>query len=135
MCTFSMDVVCSQHDWQVSCVAQIFTVLGPLFPEVVDLTLGYSGQFSFLEWHREADRSQWRTLLGSFHNVKTLVINGSLAKELSRSLRPAVGESSVDILPELEKLDYYTWGPSDTFSSFIDARLLEGRPVMLVVHR
>lgn len=136
-CTFSMDVVCSHHDWQVSSVAQIFTVLGPLIPEVVDLTLGYSGQLSFLEWDREADRTEWRTLLGSFRNVTTLrLFNGGLAEELSRSLRPADGESSVDILPKLKIFDYFTWGAtSDTFSSFIDARLLAGHPVILAVHR
>jgi len=92
-----MHVVCRHLDWQVSCVTQIFTVPGPLFPEVVDLTFGYGPHVSSPEWHHEADRTPWRALLGSLHNVETLLFHEGLIKELSRSLRPADGESSVEI--------------------------------------
>jgi hypothetical protein len=36
---FSVDVTCGHLDWQVSSVAQIFSVLAPLFSTVLDLTL------------------------------------------------------------------------------------------------
>ena len=111
-------------------MAQIFTVLSPVFSEVVDLTLGYSEHLSSPEWHYEADRAQWRDLLRSFHNVKSLFVPEGLTRELSRSLRPAEGESSVDVLPELKELKCSTY--SDAFSLFVDARQLAGRPVTLV---
>ena len=133
MYSLNMHVFCRHLDWQVSSVAQIFTALSPVLSDVVDLTLGYSEHVSSSEWHYEADRTQWRDLLGSFQNVKTLSVPQGLTTELSRSLRPANGESSVDLLPELKKLEYFTYGaPSDAFSSFVEARQIAGRPVTLV---
>jgi len=133
MYALDMHIFCRHLDWQVSSVAQIFTVLSPVFSEVADLTLGYSEHVSSPEWHHEADRTQWRNLLRSFHNVRTLLVDDGLTRELSRSLRPADGESSVDLLPDLKELEYSTYRTaSDAFSSFIDARQLAGRPVTLV---
>ena len=128
-----LHIFCRHLDWQVSSVAQIFTVLSPVFSEVVDLTLGYFEHVSSPEWHYEADRTQWRDLLRSFHSVKTLIVYSPLTRELSRSLRPADGESPVDLLPDLKELEYFKYSSaSDSFSSFIDARQLAGRPVTLV---
>jgi len=133
MYALNMHVFCRHLDWQVSSVAQIFTVLSPVFSEVVDFTLVYSEHPSSPEWHYEADRAQWRDLLRSFSNVKTLFVPEGLTRELSRSLRPADGESPVDLLPDLKELEYSTYrSTSDVFSSFIDARQLAGRPVTLV---
>ena len=118
---------------------QIFTVLSPVFSEVVDLTLGYSEHVSSPEWHYEADRTQWRNLLRSSHSVKTLLVDEGLTtvtRKLSRSLRPAEGESPVESLPDLKELKYSTYrSASDAFSSFIDAPQLAGRPVTLVRRR
>lgn len=130
--TLSIHVFCRHLDWQVSSMEQIFTVLSPVFSEVVELALYYRKLVSSPEWHYEADRTQWRNFLRSFLNVKTLYVDKDLTGDLSRSLRPADGEPSVDLLPELKELKCSTDSHGDAFSSFIDARQLAGRPVTLV---
>jgi hypothetical protein len=135
MYALNIHIFCRNFDWQVSSVSQIFTALSPVFSDVVDLTLGYSEHVSTPEWQYETDRTQWRDLLRSFHNVKTLSVPQGLTRELSRSLRPANGESSVDLLPELNELEYFTYrAPNDAFSSFVEARQIAGRPVTLIPH-
>ena len=133
MYAVNMHIFCGYPNWQVSSVARIFTALSPALSDVVDLTLGYSEHVSSSEWPHETDRTRWRALLRSFHNVKTLLVYEGLTRELSRSLRPVVGESCVDLLRELKELEYFTyWPASDAFSSFVKARQLAGFPVTLM---
>jgi hypothetical protein len=85
------------------------------------------------EWNNEADRTQWRSLLGSFGNVKILSVNHRLVEQLSRALQPGEGESPTELLPELQELSYLTEAASDNpFTEFIDARQKAGRPVTVV---
>jgi hypothetical protein len=81
----------------------------------------------------EHNKVEWRKLLGSFSNVKTLHVSDGLVKELSRSLQLDDGELALDLLPELQELTYS--GSEDTgdeFASFIDARQTAGLPVTAV---
>jgi hypothetical protein len=85
------------------------------------------------EEHNEVDCTEWRQLLRSFSNVKTLRVDDGLVKELSRTLRLDDGEHPLELLPELQELTYPGSGDTgDTFTSFIDARQNAGRPVSLV---
>jgi len=101
---------------------------------VEDLTLEYWGRNMSLEWDNEADGTQWRDLLRSFSNVKTLQMDSGLVDQLSRSLQPDDGESLVELLPELKELSYPSLPLPDTspFTPFIDARRIAGCPVTLV---
>jgi hypothetical protein len=81
------------------------------------------------------DRIEWRTLLRSFGNVKTIHIEDGLVEELSRCLRLEDGEPPLELLPELQQLTYSGGGDAgDEFTSFIDARQNAGRPVVLDHH-
>jgi hypothetical protein len=53
-------------DWEVASAAQVFRMLGTVFPAVENLTFEYaSDRFSISsEWNNEADRTQRRKLLG-----------------------------------------------------------------------
>ena len=85
--------------------------------------------------HNEVDRTQWRSLLRSFNNVKTLRIGDGLVEGLSRSLQLDDGEHALELLPELQELTYTGSGDTgDAFTPFIDARQNAGRPVILVRH-
>ena len=88
----------------------------------------------------DVDRSEWRRLLRSFSDVKTLRVNGRLVKELSSCLRLDDGELPLELLPKLQGLTY--WGPilrgghaRDAFTSFADTRQKAGRPVTLIRRR
>jgi hypothetical protein len=127
-------VLCPHHDWQVYSAAQIIGVLGPLFPSVVNLTLTCGERTLPSEWHTDdADSTQWREVLKSFNNVRTLHVPEGLIKELSGSLQMHDGESPMELLPELEELRCNTGrGPSNAFVPFLDLRRNAGRPFVLV---
>ena len=126
-------VPCWHLDWQVSSVAQIFNPLSQILSTVEHLTLEHTVHSRSSEEHNEVDRTEWRKLLRSFSNVKTLHIDDGLVKELSRSLRLDDGEAPLELLPELQELTYSGSGNGgDVFTSFIDARQNAGCPVALM---
>ena len=123
-------VNCGHLDWQVSSMAQIFKVLGPVFSAVEHLTFEH---WEHTEEHNEVDRIEWRKLLSSFRNVKTLHIATGLVEELSRCLQPDEGELYLELLPELQELTYSENGDAgNAFTSFINARQDAGRTLTLV---
>jgi len=123
-------------DGEVAFAAQVLHVIRPVLSEVVHLTLEYQKVgtiFGMTQGHSQPDHTSWREVLGAFGNVKTLSMHNDLVGEVSRSLRLDGGESSVDLLPELNKLECYGSGDTcDAFTPFIDARKNAGRPLILV---
>ena len=133
--SFFVMVDCWHLDWQVSSVAQISNVLSQVFSAVERLSLEHKVHSQSSEEHNHIDRIQWRNLLRSFGNVKTLRVEDGLVEELSRCLRLEDGELPLELLPELQELIYSGSGDAgDEFTSFIDARLIAGRPVSLVLY-
>ena len=131
---FGIRIECWPLDWQVSSMVQISNALSQVFSMVEHITLGRDSHDSQpSEEQNDVDRIEWRKLLGSFSNVKTLRIGNELVEELSRCLRLEDGELPLGLLPELQELRYFE-GPDngDAFTSFIDARQIAGRPVTLV---
>jgi hypothetical protein len=132
---FGVRVDCWHLDWQVSSVAQISNALGQVFSAVEHLTLGHQVHGRSSEEHDDVDRIEWRKLLRSFSNVKTLRVDHGLVEELSRCLRLEDGELPLELLPELQELTYLGSGDAvDAFTSFIDSRQNAGHPVTLVRH-
>jgi len=130
---FSMNVDCWHLDWQVSFVAQIFNALSQIFSEVEHLTLAHQVHSQSSKEHNEVELTDWRKLLRSFSNVKTLDIEDGLVGELSRCLRLEDGKHPLELLPELQELAYSGSGNAeDAFTSFIDARRNAGRLVTLI---
>jgi hypothetical protein len=100
---------------------------------VEHLALEHRAHSRSSEEHNEADRTEWRKLLGSFRNVKALRVAEGLVKELSRCLQSVGEELPLELLPELQELMYFGSGnTSDGFASFIDARRDAGHPITLV---
>jgi hypothetical protein len=130
--TFFVSVDCWGLDWQVSSVAQISNVFREVFSAVERLTLLHEVHGQTSEEHNDVDRVQWRNLLRSFGNVKTLRVGEGLVEELSRCLRLEDGELPLELLPELQELTCSgSRDAGDGFNSFIDARQNSGRPVTL----
>jgi len=87
------------------------------------------------EWHTDANITQWCEVLRSFNNVKTLHVPNGLTKGLSGSLavHDGLGESPMELLPELEELRYDASGSVGwAFEQFLDVRRKGGRPFTLV---
>jgi hypothetical protein len=130
MHALAINVFCRDLDWQVSSVAQISNLLSLMFSTVENLALGHEEHSRSSEEHNVVQRIEWRRLLRSFSNVKTLRIAKGLVGELSRCLQLEDGELPLGLLPELQELTYT--GSANTFTSFTDARQNAGRPVALV---
>ena len=131
--SFSINVDCWHLDWQVFSVAQIFNAFSQMFTTVEHLTLEREEHSQSSEEHNEVDRAEWRKLLRSFRNVKTLLIEDGLVEELSRCLRLEDGENPLELLPELQELRCTRSDDADdTFTSFINARQNAGRPITLI---
>jgi hypothetical protein len=133
---FLTEVHCGLLTPQVVSIIQILTALGTAFSNVENLTVEYSGGLSGL-YCRQPARPQWRELWRPFRNVKVLSVPKDFIWVFAHSLQPAVGESPMDLLPELKKLLY----PADSdkadgnpFGAFSDARQSAGHPFTLVRH-
>ena len=134
--TFSMNVDCWHLDWQVSSVAQIFNALSQRFSAVEHLTLTHHIHSLSSEEHNEVERTEWRKLLRSFSNVKTLCVHRGFVGEISRCLLSENGEHPLELLPELQELTYSGSGNAgDVFTPFINARQNAGRPIALIKSR
>ena len=131
--TLSIGLGGKHLDWQVVSAAQVFPELKTLFSVMEHLFLNFNRRGMSSEWNRQADRSHWGELLGSFGKVKTLFVGDRLVKQVSRALQPGEGESPTELLPELQELSYPKRGASRAssraFTLFIDARQEAGRPV------
>ncbi len=128
-----LNVDCSHLNLQVSSVAQIFDALNQIFSPVEHLTLEHKVHSQSSEEHNEVDRTEWRKLLRSFSNVRTLSVEGGLVKELARCLRLDDGEPSLELLPELQELTCFGSGDTgEALTSFVQARQNAGRPVTLI---
>jgi hypothetical protein len=128
-----IQVTCRYLDRQVSSVAHIFNTFGKVFTAVEHLILKRTSRPSRV--YNEADRTEWRKIITSFSNVKTLYVNDKLIRELSRCLRFDGGEDPLELLPELQELTYSGHGhagDSDAFALFIDTRQNAGRPVTVI---
>ncbi|KAI0276390.1 hypothetical protein BGY98DRAFT_707370 [Russula aff. rugulosa BPL654] len=133
MAAFSINVDCWHLDWQVSSVAQIFNSLSQIFSAVEHLTLSHKVHSQSSEEHNEVDCTEWRRLLRSFSNIKTLRVHRRLVGELSRCLRWDDAYHPLGLLPELQELTYSgSRSAGAGFTSFIDARRNAGRPVTLI---
>jgi hypothetical protein len=129
---FGLSVDSWHLDWQVSSVAQISNVLSQVFSAVEHLTLKHEVHTQSSEGHYEVDRIEWRKLLRSFTNLKTLDVDHGLEGYLSRCLQLEDGELPLDLLPELQELAYSgSRDAGDAFTSFIDSRQNAGRPITL----
>jgi hypothetical protein len=131
-----VNVGCKHFDWQVASAAQVLNTLKSVFSSVEHLILEYERYAMSSEWHNEADHAQWRNLLGSFSNVKMLLVDAGLIGDLSRSLQLVDGEPSpVELLPELKEISYSAVDDVDeVFAPFIDVRQKAGHPVTLLRH-
>jgi len=119
-----------QHLGLVESTAQLF-MLGSIFLTVEHLTLNYEGREGSKIHYHNRDLTQWRNLLKSLRNVKTLRVGPSLVDELSRILQ-LVEESLMEILPGLKELSFPRSVNDGAFTTFAEARCIAGRPITLV---
>jgi hypothetical protein len=119
MYAFSISIYCWHLDWQVSSMAQIFDSLSQISSAVDYLALEHRVHSRSSIEHYEVDGTEWRKLLRSFRNVKTLRIDHGLSGELSRSLQWDGGELPLELLPASELQELKFLGSGDLTRKFL----------------
>ena len=141
--TYALSMVIIGHggeDWPLSSTAQMLDVLGPVFSEVMHLSVGICDKnhmlWSGLPRFNQVDRAQWRDILRSINNVKKLYVEDGLIKEIAYALKVRDGEPTMEVLPDLKELicgaRFDADHLFDTFAAFIEARQHAGHPVALI---
>ena len=137
----SLRVNCVPLDWQIDSATQVCGALGNVLSVVEDLTLDLEMDGMPSDWENTIDDnvdklgvSQWHELLRQFLGVKKLHIGSSLTLELSEALGSVVGESVLELLPELEELEVHLEADRarKAFSEFVENRQSVGHPVCLL---
>ncbi|KAI9456029.1 hypothetical protein BJY52DRAFT_1384085 [Lactarius psammicola] len=128
--SFSLRVMCNVFDRQVDCAAQICSALRPALSSVEQLTL-VDGEWMPTNWQdSDIDSAMWRKLLRPFIGTKRLHICRVLLWEIAYALQ--LGDAGLDpgLLPGLQELapDISARDTDNSFTSFIDARQVAGRP-------
>jgi len=98
---------------------------GAVFSGVLDFTLDHGGHTSSLGQHGEAGNTEWRNLLRSFNNVRTLRVHGGVVGDLFRPLRwngePLLPEPKEVVCPGGDHA-------GDALIAFINARQVASQP-------
>jgi hypothetical protein len=129
-----LEIRCGRLDWQVASAVQLFGTLSPVLSVVEQVEFSYQKHCQSLasESHNDVDRRQWRELLRPFTNAKTIHVQGDLVSQIFRSLPSDDGESSLELLPNLEEIGHSGGSDGlDAFTTFINERHVAGHPVTL----
>jgi hypothetical protein len=129
--TFAIQISSKYLDWQVASATQIFSRMGTALSAVKYLRLEFQRSYTLLDANDEADCTQWRSLLGTFSNVRTFRVNVDYLGQISRALQVDNGELPLELFPNLRKLEYSARA-GNPFSTFADAHMKAGLPVTLV---
>jgi len=131
--SFFMCIYCGYFESPLPSVAQIFNSLGQRFSMVEHLALEYKSRGRLIDYRDEAC-AEWRGLLRSFSNVKTLRIDYGLVEAFSRCLRLRDEEQPLWLLPNLQLFTYFGSTNADdvALNSFVDARRIAGSPITLI---
>jgi hypothetical protein len=133
---FGLHISCKQFDWQIGSAVQVFGELRPMLSIVEELTLGFGEERIQTEWEDNAvEGMMWHELLLPFSGVKKLRVGNSLVPELSSALELDDAGLALELLPELEKIEVQLEdeGAYNRFASFVDARRVANRPVLLLL--
>ena len=133
--TLSVRVNCEPLDWQMETALQVCRALGKVVSTLEVLSLDLDVDAMPSDWENMLDDMLWHELLLPFTGAKRLYIGSSLTLELSRTLESVIGDSVMDLLPELQELEVTVRMDQATnlYSMFLNTRESLGRPVHLLV--
>jgi hypothetical protein len=128
-----LEISCSQSDWQLSSVAQIYSSVLP--QALIDTTehLYIGDDFLPPHWKDDIEDNQWLEVLHPFTSVKNLHVSQKLTPSIAPALQELAGERVIEVLPALQSLfleELHPSGPiQKAIGKFIAARQLTDHPV------
>jgi hypothetical protein len=132
----TLGISCSQSDWQLSSMAQVFAssfprALIPMLEHLYILSGVIQGQF----WQDDLENNQWLELFHPFSTVKKLYLSERFIPHIALTLQELVGERVSEVLPNLQSIvleDFqYPGFVPESMRQFIAARQLSSHPIII----
>lgn len=130
---FSLRILCTTLDWQLSSMAQVCTSSLPPFSTLECLDIQVREGFSSPNWYQDLEDIQWLELLRPFTALKDLYLVGNLATLVAPALQELAGEGGTEVLPVLQNIFIEELGSStltqEAIAQFVTARELSDHPI------
>ena len=95
-------IPCSELDWQVSSMEQVYTSCLPPLPTSDLHIIGDS--YILQHWQGNVENALWLRLLHPFTSVKNLYLSGRVARRIVPALQDLVGDRATEVLPTLQNI-------------------------------
>ena len=132
----TLGISCSQSDWQLSSMAQVFASFFPhaLIPMPENLYI-IDGVFQRRFWQDDLENNQWLGLFHPFTAVKNFYLSQKIVPRIAPALQELVGERVPEVLPNLQSIvleDFQESGfVPESMRQFIAARQLSSHPITI----
>ena len=133
----SINISCSDPDWQLSSIEQVCNSLHPL-SKVEDLYIEGRARYPLLVWKDDPIKNTlWLQLLLRFTAVKNLYLSVVFAPRIAATLKELVTSGVIELLPSLQNIfvaGLDQSGPSwENIEQFVAARQLSDNPIAISV--
>ena len=131
-----LTISCSQSDWQLSSLAQVYSSSLPeAFIHTVECLYICEDEYGRPRWQDDIEDSQWLEVLQPFTALKDLRVSQEFLPRIAPAFQELAGERVTEILPALQSLCLEELHPSgpvrEAFEKFVAARQLAGHPTAL----
>ena len=131
----SINISCSEPDWQLSSIEQVCNSLRPL-STVEDLYIEDEPGYSLLVWKDDPiENTLWLQLLLPFTAVKNLYLSVDIAPPIAATLKELVTSRVTEVLPSLQNIFVAGLDPSgplrENIEQFVAARQLSDNPIAI----
>ena len=126
--------ISTSFDWACTHVSHLTHLVGRILAMFANLRHFYirSGDDHPI-WEDDIDNVEWLILFHQFATVRTLHLQGRLARQVARALEDVPEEVVTEVLPSLEVLLLEDEdGPVGSIEQFLSLRQLFGRPIAVV---
>jgi len=132
----TINISCSEPDWQLSSIEQVCNSSFPPISTVEDLYIEH--EYWDRVWKEDAiENTLWLQLLLPFAAVKNLYLSRTFARSIATALQELGGGRIIQMLPSLQNIFVEGLEPSGPFQEnigpFIAARQLSDHPIAIAV--
>jgi hypothetical protein len=128
----SVEMPCSQLDWQILSLAQACTSCLPSLSTLEDLYISERPD-SFLNWPYNIENTLWLELLRPFTSVKNFYLSGNVAASIVPILEELFGDRTTDVLSTLQNITLLWPWPlghvQESIEQFAATRRVAGHPI------
>jgi len=99
-----LEILCTELDWQLSCLAQICSSSIHLISTFKEFETMEAGRFSRAHWKEDMESAQWVELLRPFTNRIQLFLSREVAPHICHALGELSTDEAIEVLPALARV-------------------------------